>query len=79
MLFGILTPLHTAGLFLHQVSPFLNENQIDEWKTNGAHPKINHLEFGDMYGYDKKNYNYNKFKNTNLFIFYHPSMITINT
>jgi len=49
--------LSTAGLFLHEVSLFcfLNENKNDEWKTNGAHPKINNLEFGDIYRYDKKN------------------------
>ncbi len=64
MLFGILTPLHSWVVFTQSLS-FFNENQNDEWKTNGAHPKINTLEFGDIYQYNKKNYNYEKFKNNN--------------
>jgi hypothetical protein len=77
MLFGILTPLHSWVVFTPSLS-FLDENQNHEWKTNGAHPKIDHLEFGDMYRYDKKNYDYNNFKNTTVF-FNHPLMITFNT
>jgi hypothetical protein len=79
MLFGILTPLHTAGLFLHHVSLFLMKTKMMNEKQMECIPKSIILEFGDMYGYDKKNYDYNKFKNTNFFLFYHPSMITIKT